>query len=158
MLETEVQDDAMSRSARPGTGAHRHDHGISDDLAAPQARDLLGTEPQFGQDCHGILPPFRRGCTQRIGVSTQGERLADKLNRAKHGVLYRLGHAQMLHLRIVEHLIDGVNGSTGYPGLIEESNQLLTVVALGIRLDGCVERIAMLRARGAGRLRTPPPR
>ena len=33
---------------------------ISDDLAGLQARDLLGTEPQFGQDCRGILPPLRR--------------------------------------------------------------------------------------------------
>jgi len=105
----------VSRSARPGTGAHRHDHGISDDLARPQVHNFFGTQSKFGQDCYGILPPFRRGRTQGIGVLTQRERLADELDGAEHGVLYRLGHAQMLHLRIIEHLIDGVNGATGYP-------------------------------------------
>ena len=91
-------------------GARRHDYSTSDDIAGPQAHDLLGTEPQLGQDSLGILPPLRRGHTQRIGVSTQRARLAYKLDGAKHGVLYRLGHAQMLHLRIVAHLIDGVPG------------------------------------------------
>jgi hypothetical protein len=85
-------------------------------------------------------------------VSTQRERLAYELDGAKHGVLYRLGHAQMLPLRTVEHLIGGVNGPAGYTGLIEEGNQLLTVVALGIHLDGRVEHIAVLRARGAIRI------
>ena len=74
------------------------------------------------------------------------------MNGAKHGVLYRLYHTQMLHLRIVEYLIYSVNRPAGYTGLIEEGNQLLTVVALGIRLDSRVERIAMLRARSAVRI------
>jgi hypothetical protein len=48
---------------------------ISDDLSGSQARDLLGTDPKFDQDFRGILPPLRRSCTQRIGMSTQCERL-----------------------------------------------------------------------------------
>jgi hypothetical protein len=142
----------MRRRGRRAMERGRTDTTISDDLAGSQARDLLGTEPQFAQDCHGILPPLRRSCTQRIGMSTQRERLTHQMNGAKHGVLYRLGHPQMLHLWIVEYLIDSVNGPAGDTGLIEEGNQLLTGVALGIRLYGRVERITMLRARGAVRI------
>src|SRR5262249_29685785 len=69
-----------------------------------------------------------------------------------HRVLHCLGHCEMLYLRIVEHLINIVNGPARYPGLIEESNQLLTEVTLRIRLDGRIERIAVLRARGAVRI------
>ena len=95
---------------------------ISDDLAGSQARDLLSTEPKLDQDCRSILAPLRRSCTQRIGMSTQRERLTHQMNGAKHGVLYRLCHAQMLHLRIFEHLIDSVNGSAGDTGLISDNN------------------------------------
>src|SRR5512144_2447461 len=100
-----VHNGAAEGSVCPGLGAHRHAYSTSDDIAGPQAGDLLSTEPQLGQDCLSILPPLWRGRTQRIGVSTQCERLTYKLDRAKHGVLDRLYYAQMLHLRIVEYLI-----------------------------------------------------
>ncbi len=60
MWEIGGHHDAVEGSARPAMGARRHDYSTSEDIASPQARDLLGL------DC--LAEPLPDGLARRDNV------------------------------------------------------------------------------------------
>ena len=53
----------------------------------------------------------------------------------------RLGDAEMLNLGVRKHLVDAVNGSTGNARCVEQVDERLAGVILGVGLDGAIEGI-----------------
>jgi hypothetical protein len=73
---------------------------------------------QVFQDGIGILAPLRRRRAQLVIVSAQGEGLTDQLDIAQDGTGHGLGHTEVFDLRVVEHLINRINGAAGNAGVV----------------------------------------
>src|ERR1700757_2133745 len=58
----------------------------------------------------------------------------------------------MFDLRVFEHLVDGIDWATGYAGGIEFGYPVVGGLLLGALADLDTQRIAILRARGRGRI------
>ena len=72
------------------------------------------------------------------------DRLADHVHLAVCGRRDRRGKAQMLDLRVIEHLVDRVDGSAGHAALVEEIDPLGAVFRLRVFRDFGVQRVAVL--------------
>ena len=119
------------------------------DLPSLQILDFLGGETQLAQHLGGVLTARRGGRSQLAAVAAEGERLADQFDIAKFRVMDGLRHGEMLHLRVLEDLIDGVNGSTRYPGRVEQRDERVAGVDLRAALEGRIEGVTIAGTRGA---------
>ena len=82
-------------------------------------------------------------------MAAEGEGLADQLDIAQFRVVNGLSHAEVLHLRVLEHLIHRVNRPARHPGRVKQGDEALAGVVLRVAVDGRVEGVAIVGACGA---------
>ena len=75
------------------------------------------------------------------------ERLADHVERRLVLLLHALGDAEMLDLRIGEHLVDVVDRAARHAGLVHDLDPFRAALVRRVGIDLGVERLAVLRAR-----------
>src|SRR5579872_6355859 len=63
-----------------------------------------------------------------------------------------LDHLEVLHLRVVEHLVDGVNRTRGHADLVEAGDPVRAGARARDLRDLAVERAAVFRAAIRGRI------
>src|SRR5688572_29390961 len=82
----------------------------------------------------------------------QRHRLPDEADRSAILLRRALRDAEMLDLRIVEHLIDVVDRPARHAGLVENLDPLGARLLFGVSADLLVELLAVLRAQLTGRI------
>src|SRR5439155_15934592 len=116
-------------------------------LPLAQHRDLAAGKTEFLQHLFGLLAEFRRARRHRAWRARQGHGLADQLNVPVLVIGHVLRDAEMLDLRILEHLVDGIDRTTGHAGVVQFLDPGLRRFFLGELVDHRVQRVAVLRAR-----------
>src|SRR2546423_15664349 len=80
---------------------------------------------EAGKDLVGVLTELRRwpvlGGLRRVG---EVDRLADHLDIAELWMPHALGNAEMLHLRLGECLVDGVDRPAGHARVVQQLHPL----------------------------------
>src|ERR1700734_837532 len=111
-----------------------------------QRGDVALAETELLEHRVGMLAELRRPRHELRRRARQRDALADQA----HLALVLLGHAlrdaEMLHLRVGEHLVDRVDRATGHAGLVHALDPFGAAAADEIAIDLGVERIAVLRA------------
>jgi hypothetical protein len=99
----------------------------SNDPSVLQSRDLRRGVAEFGQHEIGVLAQTRRPLREYSGRGAQFERQSRNGHRPMQTrkIGYRMQEFHGGHLRVVERLLRGVDGSGGKPGLIECRERLL---------------------------------
>ena len=123
---------------------------LSHDLIPPQRADLVLGKLELGQNLVGLFTELRRPRRHLAWRTRQREGLADQANVAAFGVRHVLGDAEMLHLRIREHLVDRIDRAARHAGGIEFLHPGLARFFLGELVDLGVECFSVLRAVGTG--------
>src|SRR5450755_1586803 len=82
-----------------------------------KGRDLARAEAEFGEHFVGVLAELGRRLDDRARRARSDDRLADHGHLAAVLLGYVLGDAEMLHLLISEHLIDGIDRPGRHTGL-----------------------------------------
>src|SRR5206468_2163983 len=93
----------------------RHSHH----LALSQLRDLIAAKTKFREHLFGLLAELRRARRHRAWRARQGHGLADQLNVPVLVIGHMLRDAEMFDLRILEHLVDGINRTAGHAGVVQ---------------------------------------
>ena len=104
----------MKRGVR-ATFAPRLDRSL-----APQVRDLRVVVAQPAQDLLGVLAPLRRRGADAARDAGHVDRRGDQLGLPEPPVLHRGGEAEMLDLRVGEHLVDRVDRPARDAGALEQ--------------------------------------
>ena len=91
---------------------------------APQRRDLVIGAAELAQDLIGMLADRGRVALHTRGRAGEAHRLRQHLQFAemRRGHLRR--HAEMPHLRIGEHLVDGIDRPAGQPASLKRPIQV----------------------------------
>ncbi len=89
----------------------------------------------------------------RLRGPAHDDRLADQLDVAALVRMHGLGEPELAHLRVGEHLIDGVDRPARHPGLVQQLDPVRAGLATQDRGELGVQRIAVLRAVGRRRVR-----
>src|SRR2546429_6776098 len=122
----------------------------SDDLVLAQPPDLRVREAKLAQHFARVLAAVGRRRYHSARRATEGDRLAKYAKRAAGGG-HDLAHdPEVLHLRIREDLIDGMDRPAGHTGLVQAFDPLGAGPATEIGLDLDIERIAVCQARRGG--------
>src|SRR5262249_43855677 len=117
-----------------------------DRLLLLEARDLVRRVAQLAKDLIGMLTVRRRRLADRARSARQRRRHALDADLAALGMAHRLGHAEMLDLRIVEHLLDVVDRAGGHAGLVEGLDPLGARPLDQHLVELLVHRLPVLRA------------
>src|SRR6478752_1187807 len=84
-----------------------------------QRRNFLGLEAELLEHHVGVFTDPWRMRDQPARRARQRHRLADQLHQRFVLLLHALRDAEMLHLRVSEHLIDGIDRPGGHASLVE---------------------------------------
>src|SRR5262247_4023733 len=101
-------------------GAARLPRVWLDHAALREIPDLLLRVADGRQDLLVGLAELRRRAAQRKTLLAVRDRMAEDGELAEHRRAHRLRHLQVLHLRIGERLVDLVDRTAGYAGLVQE--------------------------------------
>src|SRR4051794_38136551 len=89
--------------------------------ARTQTRDAFRIVANSREDLIGVLAELRRRpVLGRLRRLREVDRLADHLDVSELGMAHGLGNAEMLHLRLGEGLIDGIDRPAGYPRVVQQ--------------------------------------
>src|SRR5579885_2603079 len=121
--------------------------GASNYPALAQPGDVAVAIAEFMQDGVGMFARLGARRPEPARRPAQRDCLPDQLQSPEPGVIDWLGDAEMAHLRIGEYLIDRVDRSRRYAGLVEPLDPFRAVARDGDRLDSGVERLPVLRAQ-----------
>src|SRR5712672_2514606 len=121
----------------------------SNRIGLAQGGDLLCAVAELLEHRASVLAELGRRRVQLAGRARQREGLADQRELA---LLHRLRHADMLDLRVGEHLVDRIDRSARHARLVEPVDPLGAAALDGVPVDLGIERVAVLRAAGAGRI------
>src|SRR6202140_3228690 len=121
-----------------GRGSHR--------FRLVQRGNVAHAEPEFFKYRVGVLAQLRRPRHQPRRRARQRNALADQPHLALVLLGHALGDAEMLDLRVVEHLVDGVDRAARHAGLVQPLDPIGAGAAGEIADDLGVEGIAVLRA------------
>src|SRR6266851_6373466 len=92
----------------------------SDDTLFMKRGDRRGIVAEFAQHFLGVFALVRgRAQLVRLRVAAHMDRLADDVEGAELRMIDRAADAEMLHLRIGKDLVDRVDRSARYAGLVE---------------------------------------
>src|SRR5258706_7379998 len=116
------------------------------DLRLPQLLDLGLVVTQGSKDFGGVLARGGRGGTEAGGRPRRSHRLVDDADLAELRALHAYRCADVLHLRVGEHLVDGVDRTAGDFALGEYLDPLGGAARRERLVDLGVERDAVLRA------------
>src|SRR5579862_5374707 len=112
--------------------------------AFAEAVDLRGAIAELGEDLVRLLAVIGRA-RHHLGLGTaQAERLANELNVSQRLRRRVLDDTQMLHLRIGEGLVNGINRPAGNAGLVHALDQRRRRLLLGDRVDQRIKLLAIL--------------
>src|SRR5580658_5741720 len=112
-----------------------------------QRGDVALAETEFLEHRVGVLAEIGRSYYELRRRARQRDALADEPHLALVLLGHALGDAEMLHLRVGEHLVDRVDRATGHAGLVHAFDPFGAAAADEMAIDLGIERIAVLRAR-----------
>src|SRR5712692_4024907 len=103
---TMVRPCMVTSCAAPGS-AERHD------TPSREPVDLVAREPELGEHLGGVLAEERRGAADRGGRRRRADGEGEHLRLAVAGLVDLRDEAQVLHLRVLEDLIELVDRPRG---------------------------------------------
>src|SRR5215510_4974506 len=140
-LSVSVMTSILLASCRAGARSHR--------IRLAERRDLARLEPELLEDCVGVLAEVGRRRRDPARRARQRHRLTGHAQRLAL-FLDALRHAEVHHLRIGIDLVDRIDRPAGNPGLVEALHPVGAGALHRMLVDLRVERVPVLRARGAG--------
>src|SRR4051812_2318197 len=133
----------------PRNDARSVSRSASDRVGLAQGGDLLCAVAELLEHRAGVLAERGRRRVELARRAREPERLADQRELA---LFHRLRHADMLDLRVGEHLVDRIDRPARHPRLVEPVDPLGAAALDRMPVDLGIERVAVLGAAGAGRV------
>src|SRR5215213_5945614 len=126
---------------------------VSDHAARAKPGNRLRVVAEARHDLVGMLTKPRCGAIFRLRRPGKVDRLADDFDVTELGMPHRLCDVEVLHLRLGECLVDGIDRAARDARVVQQLHPMRARFRFGDPTDPLVERLAVVRAQFARGMR-----